>query len=230
MTALGFAGGALWALLPGLLRAAQAGQRDDLDPAAQLRRAADRQLLHFRPVAECGKRVLSAIAGLRRRGAAAELWRARASIPACVFGLVCLALYGLVMSRTRWGLEMRAIGGNAEASLRLGIPVPALHDRWPWRSAGGIAGIAGMAEVSAIQGRLVARTVARLRLHGFPRRLARRRQRRRHRGDGLSVRGRQLGRRHPADHAGRPLCGGQSVDGGDPVHRAWPAAAEGRAR
>jgi len=72
-----------------------------------------------------------------------------------LFGLVCLTLYGFALNRTRWGLEMRAIGGNAEASLRLGIPVSA-YIVVTMAIAGGIAGIAGMAEVSAIQGRLVA--------------------------------------------------------------------------
>jgi general nucleoside transport system permease protein len=72
-----------------------------------------------------------------------------------VFGLVSLVLFSLLMSRTRWGLEMRAIGGNADASLRLGIQVPA-YMIVAMTIAGGVAGIAGMAEVSAIQGRLVA--------------------------------------------------------------------------
>jgi simple sugar transport system permease protein len=72
-----------------------------------------------------------------------------------VFGLASLVLYRLLMQRTRWGLEMRAIGGNAEASLRLGIPV-ARYMVVAMGLAGGIAGVAGMAEVSAIQGRLVA--------------------------------------------------------------------------
>jgi general nucleoside transport system permease protein len=58
------------------------------------------------------------------------------------------------MRRTRLGLQMRAIGGNPEASIRLGIPVPATIIA-TMAVAGGIAGIAGMAEVSAIQGRLV---------------------------------------------------------------------------
>jgi ABC-type uncharacterized transport system permease subunit len=66
-----------------------------------------------------------------------------------------LTIYGVVMIRTRWGLEMRAIGGNAEASLRLGIPVSQTVIV-AMTLAGGIAGVAGMAEVSAIQGRLVA--------------------------------------------------------------------------
>jgi simple sugar transport system permease protein len=70
-----------------------------------------------------------------------------------VFGLVAIVLYWLLMTRTRWGLEMRAIGGNSEAARRLGVPLQryiiiALF------IGGGIAGLAGMAEVSAIQGRL----------------------------------------------------------------------------
>jgi simple sugar transport system permease protein len=70
-----------------------------------------------------------------------------------VFGLVGLILYWFLMKRTRWGLEMRAIGGNAEAAKRLGVP----FQRFVILSlclGGAMAGLAGMAEVSAIQGRL----------------------------------------------------------------------------
>ena len=58
------------------------------------------------------------------------------------------------MARTRFGLEMRAIGGNQEAARRLGIPVMRYMLAVMF-VAGGIAGLAGMAEVTAIQGRLV---------------------------------------------------------------------------
>ena len=71
-----------------------------------------------------------------------------------VYALASLILYSLAMTRTRFGLDMRAIGGNPEAARRLGIPI--------FRFilivmfiAGGVAGLAGMAEVTAIQGRLV---------------------------------------------------------------------------
>jgi general nucleoside transport system permease protein len=71
-----------------------------------------------------------------------------------LIALAILIVYAYVLNRTRWGLAMRAVGGNAIAAEYLGLPV---------RSAmtlcllvgGGVAGIAGMAEVSAIQGRLV---------------------------------------------------------------------------
>ena len=58
------------------------------------------------------------------------------------------------MTRTRFGLDMRAIGGNAEAARRLGIPVTRYMLIVMFIS-GGVAGLAGMGEVSAIQGRLV---------------------------------------------------------------------------
>jgi simple sugar transport system permease protein len=69
------------------------------------------------------------------------------------FALVAVALFAAVMSRTRWGLEIRAIGGNADAARRNGIPV-ARYVIALMFIGGALAGLAGMAEVSAIQGRL----------------------------------------------------------------------------
>jgi ABC-type uncharacterized transport system permease subunit len=71
-----------------------------------------------------------------------------------IYGLVCLVLYWLLMTRTRWGLDMRAIGGNPEAARQLGLPV-FRYILVVMFIAGGVAGLAGMVEVSAIQGRLV---------------------------------------------------------------------------
>ncbi|HEX3502373.1 MAG TPA: ABC transporter permease [Xanthobacteraceae bacterium] len=68
--------------------------------------------------------------------------------------LACLALYWFVTTRTRFGLHMRAIAGNPEAARRLGIPLFG-YTLVVMFAAGGVAGLAGMAEVSAIQGRLV---------------------------------------------------------------------------
>jgi ABC-type uncharacterized transport system permease subunit len=72
-----------------------------------------------------------------------------------VFALAALILYSLTMARTRFGLEMRAIGGNAEAARRLGIPI-VRYMLIIMFVGGGVAGLSGMAEVTAIQGRLVA--------------------------------------------------------------------------
>lgn len=70
-----------------------------------------------------------------------------------VIAAVLLLLYHLTVTRTRWGLEMRAIGGNQEAARRCGIPVES-YVLILLMIGGGLAGLAGMAEVSAIQGRL----------------------------------------------------------------------------
>jgi general nucleoside transport system permease protein len=71
------------------------------------------------------------------------------------FALAALILYSLTMARTRFGLEMRAIGGNAEAARRLGVPI-VRYMLVVMFIGGGVAGLAGMAEFTAIQGRLVA--------------------------------------------------------------------------
>ena len=70
-----------------------------------------------------------------------------------LFALGSLILLYFVLSRTRWGLEMRAIGGNPEAARRNGIPL-ARYIVLLMFIGGGIAGLAGMSEVSAIQGQL----------------------------------------------------------------------------
>jgi len=154
MTVLGFAGGALWALLPAVLRAARL-----------VNETISTLLLNYvAPLI-----VSFFIFGPWRSAESASYPESPAFVSAArlpsfggtrihaglLFGLAGLALYSFVLSRTRWGLEMRAIGGNPEASARLGIPVPGYLIA-TMAVAGGIAGIAGMAEVSAIQGRLVA--------------------------------------------------------------------------
>lgn len=70
-----------------------------------------------------------------------------------VLALVALFLYWFVVYRTEWGLKMRAIGGNLEAARRLGVRL-GLYIVVVMFVAGGIAGLAGMAEVSALYGRL----------------------------------------------------------------------------
>ena len=56
----------------------------------------------------------------------------------------------LVLARTRWGYNMRAVGGNPEAARRQGIPV-AQYLAAAMLVGGGLAGLAGMSEVAGIQ-------------------------------------------------------------------------------
>ncbi len=67
--------------------------------------------------------------------------------------LAALILCWVLLERTRWGVQMRAIGGNPEAAARLGIPV-ATYLVIALAIGGGVAGLAGMGEVSGIHGRL----------------------------------------------------------------------------
>ena len=67
-----------------------------------------------------------------------------------VMPVLAVILCYLVMYRTRWGFNMRAVGGNADAARRLGIPV----FRYLMAAmivGGGIAGLAGVAEVAGVQ-------------------------------------------------------------------------------
>jgi ABC-type uncharacterized transport system permease subunit len=71
-----------------------------------------------------------------------------------VIGLVLLGLFWFVMKYTRWGLEMRAIGGNTQAARRSGLPVKG-YLIIVMCIGGAIAGLAGMAQVSGFYGVLL---------------------------------------------------------------------------
>jgi len=59
----------------------------------------------------------------------------------------------VVLELTRWGFRLRVVGGNAEAARRAGIPVPS-YVFLALIGGGGLAGLAGMIEVSGIESRL----------------------------------------------------------------------------
>jgi general nucleoside transport system permease protein len=87
-------------------------------------------------------------------GARLPMWPGTRLHAGLLIALGCLVIYHLIAKYTRWGLDMRAIGGNAVAAETLGLPVRG-YILWIMVAAGGCAGLAGMAEVCAIQGRLV---------------------------------------------------------------------------
>ena len=70
------------------------------------------------------------------------------------FGIVLLVIFWAVMKYTRWGLEMRAIGGNAQASRRNGIPLKT-YMILVFCIGGGISGLAGMVQASGFYGTLI---------------------------------------------------------------------------
>jgi ABC-type uncharacterized transport system permease subunit len=154
LTALGFVGGGLWALLPAILRTLRL-----------VNETISTLLLNYiAPLI-----VSFFIFGPWRSPESSSYPQSPAFVDAArlptlfhtrihaglLYALICLVLYGLAMTNTHFGLEMRAIGGNPLAARRLGIPV-SRYVLIVMFIAGGVAGLAGMSEVSAIQGRLVA--------------------------------------------------------------------------
>lgn len=71
-----------------------------------------------------------------------------------VIALILLAIFWYVMKYTRWGLEMRAIGGNPQAAKRNGLPI---NKYWVIAMfiGGAIAGLAGASQVSGYYGVLL---------------------------------------------------------------------------
>jgi len=67
--------------------------------------------------------------------------------------IVVVVLFALLMNRTRWGYTMRVVGGNAEAARRAGVAIRR-YLIGGMLLGGGIAGLAGMIELAGIHGRL----------------------------------------------------------------------------
>lgn len=68
-----------------------------------------------------------------------------------VFGLVLLLIFWLIMKYSRWGLEIKAIGGNPQASLRNGLPVKK-YILIGFMVGGALSGLAGMVQASGYYG------------------------------------------------------------------------------
>jgi len=149
---LGFLGGAVWAAIPGALRAAKL-----------VNETVSTLLLNYIPPLIVSYLIFGPWRSPENSGFPQSPRYPKAALLPSLFdtrvhagllvALAGLAAYGWLVDRTRWGVEMRAIGGNPEAARRLGIAVPA------WTVAGlalggGFAGLAGMGEAMGIAGRL----------------------------------------------------------------------------
>ncbi len=152
MMAAGCAGGAAWALLPVLLRVR--GLANETISTLLLNYVAPAIVSFF------------VYGPLRARGVASAPqtpdFSAAARLPTLfdtrihlglLVALLVLAIYWYVMKYTRWGLEMRAVGGNPQAARRNGIAV-VRYLILAMCIGGAIAGLAGMSEISGIHGRL----------------------------------------------------------------------------
>lgn len=71
-----------------------------------------------------------------------------------LFGLIAVVIYYLMIRFTKWGYELRLIGANPVAARYAGIPIKR-HIIIVMLISGGLAGIAGMAEVSGVTHKLM---------------------------------------------------------------------------
>ncbi|MBB3111260.1 simple sugar transport system permease protein [Paenibacillus phyllosphaerae] len=71
-----------------------------------------------------------------------------------VFAVIAIIVYAVMIRYTRWGYELRLIGANAEAARNAGIGIKK-HILVVMLISGGLAGLAGMSEVSGVTHRLM---------------------------------------------------------------------------
>lgn len=149
---LGFAGGALWAAIPGVLR----GLRlvNETIATLLLNYVAPLVVSYFifGPWRSAESSAYPQSPAFAEAARLPSFFETRVHVGLLV-SLAALLFYWLLLEKTRWGVQMRAIGGNPEAAQRLGIPV-AVWIVVALAMGGGMAGLAGMGEVMGIHGRL----------------------------------------------------------------------------
>jgi len=152
MALLGMIGGGLWALIPGILRAM--GLVNETITTLLMNSVAP-MLVSFAVFGFWHSPMdTNKTPNFAPSARLPTLFGTRVDL-SLLIGLALLVLFWFFMKSTRWGLEMRAIGGNPQAALRNGIPyrtyvISALC------VGGAIAGLAGMAQVSGFYGVLLA--------------------------------------------------------------------------
>jgi ABC-type uncharacterized transport system permease subunit len=140
LTVLGFIGGGLWALIPGVLRTLQLV--NETISTLLLNYVAPLVVSYFifgpwRDPQSSSYPQSPAFADAARLP---TFFHTRVNL-GFIYALAALILYSLTMTRTRFGLDMRAIGGNPEAARRLGIPI-GRYMLTVMFVAGGVAGLA----------------------------------------------------------------------------------------
>ncbi|NQS91683.1 MAG: ABC transporter permease [Chloroflexi bacterium] len=151
MALLGFLGGALWALIPGILKSL--GLVNETITTLLLNSVAPKLVAFFVFGFWHSPMDTNKTPNFVSAARLPTFFETRVDL-SLVLALILLVIFWFIMTKTRWGLEMRAIGGNPEAAKRSGIP---LTRYWILMMCigGGIAGLAGMSQVSGYYGVLL---------------------------------------------------------------------------
>ena len=152
MVLLGMIGGATWAFVPGYLKAI--GLVNETITSLLLNSVAPKVVSFFIFGFWHGPMDTNKTANFVPAARLPTFFGTRVDL-SLIFALALLVLFWYVMRYSRWGLEMRAIGGNPQAALRNGIPLKA-YQVGIMCLGGAIAGLAGMALVSGYYGLLLA--------------------------------------------------------------------------
>jgi ABC-type uncharacterized transport system permease subunit len=152
MIILGMIGGALWAFVPGCLRAM--GLVNETITTLLLNSVAPLIVSFFVFGFWHSPMDTNKTPNFSQSARLPKLFDTRIDL-SIVIGLALLVLFWFLMKYTRWGLEMRSIGGNPLAARRNGIPVKA-YLITSMCIGGALAGLAGMAQVSGYYGVLLA--------------------------------------------------------------------------
>ncbi len=152
MVGAGFLGGGLWALLAGALRARL--EVNEILTTLMLNYVAIfwMEHLYFGPWRDPMGMGFPGTAMFPQAAWLPRLPGTRIHL-GLAFGLAAVLLLCLAYGRTRWGYEMRVLGENPRAARYAGMHV-GRQIIWAMFLGGGLAGLAGMAEVAGIHYRL----------------------------------------------------------------------------
>jgi len=152
MAVLGMVGGGLWAAIPAFLRAR--GLVNETISSLLLNYVAPSIVTFFiyGPWRSRGNALYPQTDDFSAAARLPTFFDTRVHLGLAI-ALLVLLLYGYLIKYSRWGLEIRSIGANPQSARRNGIPV-SMYIVLVLCLGGAIAGLAGMAEVSGIHGRL----------------------------------------------------------------------------
>lgn len=152
MVLLGMAGGAAWAFIPGYLRAI--GLVNETITSLLLNSIAPKIVAFLIFGFWHGPMDTNKTAAFVPAARLPSFFGTRVDL-SLVFAVALLVVYWYVMRYTRWGLEIRAIGGNPQAAVRNGIPLKT-YIIGVMCVGGAIAGLAGTSLASGFYGLLLA--------------------------------------------------------------------------